>query len=52
MMVVAGGKARTQDEFRVMFEATGFHLTNIIDTGTPFSIIEAVAVEKSPIGLK
>jgi hypothetical protein len=49
MMVVAGGKARTEDEFRVMFEAIGFHLTNIVDTGTPFSIIEAVAVEKSPI---
>ena len=45
MMVVAGGKARTEEEFRAMFQATGFRLTNIIDTGTPFSIIEAVATD-------
>ena len=45
MMVVAGGKARTEEEFRAMFQATGFRLTNIIDTGTPFSIVEATVFQ-------
>lgn len=44
MLVVTGGHGRTEAEFRAIFAAAGFELTNIIPTQSPASIIEGVAV--------
>ena len=40
MMVLPGGKERTADEYRVLLEAAGFTLSQIIPTNTDVSIIE------------
>ena len=34
------GKERTEDEFRQLFEQAGFHMTRIVKTVSPFSVIE------------
>ena len=41
MLVVAGGRERTEDEYRQLFQAAGFRLERIIPTHSPFSVIEA-----------
>jgi SAM-dependent methyltransferase len=41
MLVVAGGRERTEDEYRQLFQAAGFQLERIIPTHSPFSVIEA-----------
>lgn len=40
MLVMTGGRERTEDEYRTLFEAAGFRLTRIIPTESPMSIIE------------
>jgi hypothetical protein len=40
MLVVLGGKERTEGEYRSLFEAGGFRLTQIIATQSPLSLIE------------
>ncbi|MBA2702839.1 MAG: methyltransferase [Blastocatellia bacterium] len=40
MLVMTGGRERTEDEYRKLFEASGFRLTRIIPTESPMSIIE------------
>ncbi len=40
MLAIPGGKERTEEEFRALFEAGGFELTQIIPTAVPVSIIE------------
>jgi hypothetical protein len=45
MLVNLGGRERTEDEYRDLLAAGGFHVTKIIPTKTPSSIIEAVAVQ-------
>lgn len=40
MMVMVGGKERTEEEFRKLFDAAGLKLTRIIETHSPMSIIE------------
>ena len=42
MMVVAEGRARTEAEHRALLAAAGFELVAVVETGTPFSVIEAV----------
>ncbi|MBP7654197.1 hypothetical protein KA977_12300 [Candidatus Dependentiae bacterium] len=42
MMTLFGGKERTEEEFKVLFKESGFELNKIIDTKSPFKIIEAV----------
>ena len=42
MMVQLGGRERTGAEFAALFERAGLRLTRTIDTGTPYSILEAV----------
>ncbi|HEV2140212.1 MAG TPA: methyltransferase [Candidatus Dormibacteraeota bacterium] len=42
MMVLLGGRERTLEEFRALFDATQFRLTRSVP-GEPFGIIEAVA---------
>ena len=40
MLVMEGGKERTKDEYRGLLEASGFRLTRIIPTKSPYSVIE------------
>lgn len=42
MLVVLTGKERTASEFKDLLDASGFKLTRIIPTHSPFSIIEAL----------
>ena len=44
MLVVAGGKERTETEYRALLGAAGFELTQLIPVLTPFYLIEAVRV--------
>jgi len=41
MMVMPGGRERTEAEFRALFERAGFALTRIVPTRSPLSVIEA-----------
>ncbi len=41
MLVFPGGRERTADEFRALFDRTGFDLTAIVPTKSPATIIEA-----------
>lgn len=40
MLVMEGGKERTRDEYGKLLEASGFRLTRIIPTKSPYSVIE------------
>jgi ubiquinone/menaquinone biosynthesis C-methylase UbiE len=40
MLIMTGGRERTEDEYRTLLEASGFKLTRIVPTGSPMSIIE------------
>jgi hypothetical protein len=40
MLLIPGGKERTEDEYRTLFEGAGFELTRIVPTGTEVSIVE------------
>jgi hypothetical protein len=40
MLVVHGGRERTEVEFRRLFEAAGFWLTRIVPTASDVSVIE------------
>jgi O-methyltransferase len=44
MMVMNGGLERTASEFRELLAGAGFRLAAISDTGTPVSVLRAVAV--------
>ncbi|BAX91602.1 methyltransferase [Mycobacterium shigaense] len=44
MLVVAGARERTSDEYGRLFEQAGFRLTRVVDTVSPLSIVEATAV--------
>jgi hypothetical protein len=41
MMVMTGGRERTEEEYRALLEAGGFKLTRVIPTDSPMSIVEA-----------
>ena len=40
MLTIPGGKERTEEEFRTLFEACGFRLTQIVPTKAEVSVIE------------
>jgi hypothetical protein len=40
MLVVPGGKERTEEEYRTLYDACGFHLTRIMPTKAEVSVIE------------
>lgn len=40
MLVLPGGRERTEEEFRSLFAAAGFELTQVVPTRTPVSVIE------------
>lgn len=42
MLLIPGGKERTAEEYRTLFDRAGFRLTRVIPTATEVSIIEAV----------
>jgi len=42
MLVMTGGRERTAEEFRRLYEDSGFKLTRIVPTESPFSVIEGV----------
>jgi hypothetical protein len=44
MLVKAGGRERTADQFRNLWSRAGFRLTRVIPTAGPLSIVEAVPV--------
>jgi hypothetical protein len=44
MLVMETGKERTEDEYRRLLEASGFRLTRIIPTKSPYSVIEGERV--------
>ena len=44
MLVITGGRERTPEEFRQLYEASGFKLSRIVPTESPFSAIEGVKV--------
>ena len=44
MLVMTGGRERTEAEFRALYEAAGFRLTRILATESPFSVIEGARV--------
>ena len=41
MLVVVGGRERTQTEYRQLLEVSGFTLVRVLDTKSPISILEA-----------
>ncbi len=42
MLVWLGGRERTAEEFRALFDRSGFELTKIVPTKSPLSVIEAI----------
>jgi hypothetical protein len=42
MLVVVGGRERTESEYCALFRAAGFNLTRVIPTHSPHSLIEGV----------
>jgi hypothetical protein len=49
MLVIAGGRERTEHEYRALLERSGFQLDRVIDTGTAVSVLEATpATQEQP----
>lgn len=44
MLTLTGGRERTAEEFRALFQETGFLLQEIHPTVSPYSVIEGIAV--------
>jgi hypothetical protein len=44
MMVMNGGRERTADDYRRLYAEAGFSLSQIVSTGSGFSIIEGTAI--------
>jgi len=42
MMVMNGGRERTEAQYHALFDAAGLALTRVIPTGTAMSVIEGV----------
>jgi hypothetical protein len=40
MLLIPGGKERTEEEYRVLFEGAGFELTRTVLTGAEVSVVE------------
>ena len=41
MLVLPGGRERTEEEYAALFAAAGLGLTRVVDTQTPMSVLEA-----------
>ena len=44
MLVAAAGRERTADEYGHLLARAGFRLTRVIETASPFSVVEAIAI--------
>ena len=44
MLIMEGGKERTEEEYRILLAAANLKLTRVIPTKSPYSIVEAEAV--------
>jgi hypothetical protein len=44
MLVELGGRERTAEEFGRLYAEAGFRLTDVIDTGSPYHIVEGAPV--------
>lgn len=44
MLVALSARERDADEFRRLFDQTGFQLTRIVETASPFSVVEGKAL--------
>ena len=42
MLLIPGGKERTEEEYRSLFDQAGFHLSRIVPTATEVSVIEGL----------
>ena len=42
ILLMPGGRGRTEEEFRTLFEAGGFKLTRVIPTESRVSVVEGV----------
>jgi len=42
MLMLPGGKERTEEEFRMLLESAGFRVSRVIPTPSPISIVEAI----------
>src|SRR5437867_872210 len=42
MLVMTGGRERTEEEFRGLYEDSGFRLIRVVPTESPFSVIEGI----------
>jgi O-methyltransferase domain len=43
MLVLTGGRERTEAEYRALFREAGFELTRVLETASPTSVIEGIA---------
>jgi hypothetical protein len=41
MLLMPGGRERTEEEFRALFKRAGFTLTRVVPTQSPLSVLEA-----------
>ncbi len=41
MMLLPGGRERTEEDFRQLFEGAGFRLTRVVPTKSPVCVVEA-----------
>jgi hypothetical protein len=44
MLVLAAGRERTADEYGRLLDRAGFCMTRLVETASPFSVVEAIAV--------
>ncbi|BBX89894.1 hydroxyneurosporene methyltransferase [Mycolicibacterium boenickei] len=44
MLVGIAARERTEDDYRKLYQEAGFRLTRVVDTASPFSLVEGVAV--------
>ena len=43
MLVMPGGRERSEEEYRTLLKANGFELRRVVPTKSPMSVIEAVS---------
>jgi hypothetical protein len=41
MLIAAAARERTAAEYGRLLERAGFHLTRVVETASPFSVVEA-----------
>ena len=44
MLLVAGGRERTAEQYRALLAQAGFRLTAVVETAAPISVVEAIPV--------